>query len=296
MQLLGDVVVAPGEKCGVTSSEHPDGNEDDCSSDLCEKRVVVKGCVAENRSSCLINPCGFVAASLFNDSFQLFGPSYSPVTSIVSTGVAWSTDIEQKFNNEASGNTGLNFPPFYHERRTGCNAPTWPKNDQTAEKRAACIAANVSEAGLCFPGSGYCNEDEHFIVWMRTAALPTFRKLYAKIDADLLPGTYTVRVTNGVWGGAAYPYYFNPQLSGSFYDDANTPPTPQTALYPVHSFDGKKRILLSTTSWIGGKNGFLGWAYLVVGVVCLVLALAFAIKMQMAPREPGDASFVAKNK
>jgi len=105
-----------------------------------------------------------------------------------------------------------------------------------------------------------------------------------------------VRVTNGVWGGAAYPYYFNPQLSGSFYDDANTPPTPQTALYPVHSFDGKKRILLSTTSWIGGKNGFLGWAYLVVGVVCLVLALAFAIKMQMAPREPGDASFVAKNK
>lgn len=25
-------------------------------------------------------------------------------------------------------------------------------------------------------------EDEHFIVWMRTAGLPTFRKLWGKID------------------------------------------------------------------------------------------------------------------
>jgi len=57
-----------------------------------------------------------------------------------------------------------------------------------------------------------------------------------------------------------------------------------------------QRIMLSTTSWIGGKNGFLGWVYLVVGVVCLVLALAFAIKMQMAPRQPGHAAFIAKDK
>lgn len=27
--------------------------------------------------------------------------------------------------------------------------------------------------------------DEHFIVWMRTAALPHFRKLYGKIDKKL---------------------------------------------------------------------------------------------------------------
>ena len=35
-------------------------------------------------------------------------------------------------------------------------------------------------------------EDEHFIVWMRTAAFPSFRKLWGKIDEDLKKGTYTV--------------------------------------------------------------------------------------------------------
>ena len=27
--------------------------------------------------------------------------------------------------------------------------------------------------------------DEHFIVWMRTAGLPNFRKLWGKIEEDL---------------------------------------------------------------------------------------------------------------
>ena len=43
---------------------------------------------------------------------------------------------------------------------------------------------------------------------------------------------------------------------------------------------------------MGGKNGFLGWAYLVVGVVCIVLALAFAVKLRLAPRALGTAAYV----
>ena len=41
---------------------------------------------------------------------------------------------------------------------------------------------------------------EHFIVWMRTAGLPNFRKLWGKLsvdgktDLDLDAGTYTVKI------------------------------------------------------------------------------------------------------
>jgi len=32
-------------------------------------------------------------------------------------------------------------------------------------------------------------DDEHFIVWMRTAALPSFRKLWGRIESDISAGT-----------------------------------------------------------------------------------------------------------
>eukprot|EP01116_Phalansterium_solitarium_P019763 TRINITY_DN5639_c0_g1_i4.p1 TRINITY_DN5639_c0_g1~~TRINITY_DN5639_c0_g1_i4.p1 ORF type:complete len:315 (+),score=117.36 TRINITY_DN5639_c0_g1_i4:143-1087(+) len=102
-------------------------------------------------------------------------------------------------------------------------------------------------------------EDEEFINWMRTAGLPTFRKLYRIIDHDLPAGDYTVNIQNN---------------------------------YPVSSFGGKKSVVLSTTSWIGGKNPFLGWAYLVVGVVCLLQGVAFAIRHRCAPRKLGDTAYL----
>jgi hypothetical protein len=37
---------------------------------------------------------------------------------------------------------------------------------------------------------------EHFIVWMRTAGLPNFRKLWGRIDEGLEPGTYNLYVNN----------------------------------------------------------------------------------------------------
>lgn len=38
--------------------------------------------------------------------------------------------------------------------------------------------------------------DEHFMVWMRTSALPTFRKLYGKLEGGLKKGSYVVRIKN----------------------------------------------------------------------------------------------------
>jgi len=88
--------------------------------------------------------------------------------------------------------------------------------------------------------------DEHFIVWMRPAGLPNFRKLWGRIeDIDLKRGqTVTLTVINR---------------------------------YDVNKFDGRKYIVLSTVNIFGGKNTFLGVSYIVLGAICIVLAVVFII-------------------
>ncbi len=85
-------------------------------------------------------------------------------------------------------------------------------------------------------------EDERFIVWMRPAGLPSFRKLYGKINMDLAEGEYKLVIGNN---------------------------------YPVKSFKGKKSFVLSTVNSLGGKNNFLGIAYVVVGIFCLIMSFVF---------------------
>ncbi|GAM28032.1 hypothetical protein SAMD00019534_112080 [Acytostelium subglobosum LB1] len=101
--------------------------------------------------------------------------------------------------------------------------------------------------------------DEDFIVWMRTAGLPDFRKLYRIINQDLPAGNVNVSIV---------------------------------ANYPVESFDGKKYVVLSTATWIGGKNPFLGYAYIVVGVICFFQGIGFLIKHKVAPRKLGDTKYL----
>ena len=44
--------------------------------------------------------------------------------------------------------------------------------------------------------SNYIYLIEHFIVWMRTAGLPNFRKLYGRISDKLAQGDYYLHVQN----------------------------------------------------------------------------------------------------
>ena len=65
--------------------------------------------------------------------------------------------------------------------------------------------------------------------------------------------------------------------------------------YNTYRFDGEKLVVLSTTSWLGGKNNFLGIAYLVTGSVSLLFGLTFFGVQWRHPRKLGDTSYLSWN-
>jgi len=169
-----------------------------------------------------IVPCGAVANSMFTDVFTLYHASdLSTTVPLTSTGISWKSDRETKFKN----------PSPISKLDTFAKPKDW----------------NIPISAL---DNQMVNED--FIVWMRVAAFPTFRKLYRKLDTSsqvnknyqdgLIIGEYTLKI------------------------DYN---------YPVKSFGGKKKFIITTASWIGGKNSFLGTCYTVVGALCLVFGFVF---------------------
>ena len=87
-------------------------------------------------------------------------------------------------------------------------------------------------------------ENERFMVWMRPATLPDFRKTWGIINKDLKKGKYILEIENN---------------------------------YPVESYDGEKYFILSTVNALGGKNYFLAILYFIVGGISIIAGVLFVI-------------------
>eukprot|EP00656_Telonema_subtile_P019310 TRINITY_DN20582_c0_g1_i1.p1 TRINITY_DN20582_c0_g1~~TRINITY_DN20582_c0_g1_i1.p1 ORF type:complete len:403 (-),score=76.22 TRINITY_DN20582_c0_g1_i1:209-1417(-) len=248
-------------------------------------------------------PCGLIAWSVLNDTIYARNPvnlgeyyqnrllvladgQSSCTTSngckmveTTSNGIAWSSDRDDKFEKltNCGGDALLNSTvtpkitqPYYTYKYYQCTAGTG----------STCAIGDTSETGnTCFdhvpPAAGSsvgtagtsqttcyqkerCGDvsNEEFIVWMRTSGLPTFRKLHRVINTDLKKGETIQFTINDV--------------------------------FPVSSFSGSKKLVLSTTAWIGGKNTFLGAAYITVACICILLGIGFGVKEIMSPRKAGE--------
>ncbi|CAD1808557.1 LEM3 (ligand-effect modulator 3) / CDC50 family protein [Candida parapsilosis] len=100
--------------------------------------------------------------------------------------------------------------------------------------------------------------------WMRPSALATFNKLALRNDsATLQAGVYQINI--GLH-------------------------------FPVLPYNGGKYIYLSQRSVIGGKNDFLGIAWMVGGGICFVLGLALLVINFIKPRKTGDVNLLSWNR
>jgi len=256
---------------------------------LCEP-LAKRSCTSNETGlsgECAVYPCGLIAWSVFNDTFYYdtsiddynnttecpYPTSCVKVTRDASTfgvpwdstDIAWASDKDQKFIKNSNPN------PYQSSTGTAPSASSTTAMPYDNYKYFTCAnnidnkpyPANIAACPESLKDqANYARfadvSNEEFIVWMRTSGLPEFRKLHRIIRQDLKAGDVIQFTVNNV--------------------------------FPVSSFDGGKKIVLSTTEWIGGKNQFLGWAYIVVAILCLLLAIAFFIKQAMAPREPTNAA------
>jgi len=192
----------------------------------------------------IIYPCGLIANSLFNDTFftpiLLNSPgsdAQNETYEFASKGIAWPSDKE-KYGKTKYTIDQIRPPLDWVER--------YPNGTYTEQ----------------FPPPNIA-EDEHFQVWMRTAGLPDFRKLWGKNEKDTMKmGQYQVEIQY---------------------------------LFPVTKYGGTKSLVISTVSFLGGKNSFLGWAYIVVGVICVVLGCLFTLRHLYKPRKLGDHTYLSWN-
>ncbi|KAI0873191.1 CDC50 family protein [Hypoxylon argillaceum] len=196
----------------------------------------------ENETSARqIYPCGLIANSLFNDTIGR--PLRVGVTDNVAyewneDNIAWPAD-KDLYKNLASPDYDLIIPP-----------PNWRPRYPNGRYSAEYPPPNLKE-------------DEHFISWMRTAALPSFFKPWAFGNETLVAGHYQVEIIDN----------FN-----------------------MTEYKGRKSLVITTTGPLGGKNDLPGILWLALSGFFIVMSLVFVIGNFLRPRKLGDHTLLSWNK
>jgi len=237
--------------------------------------IMAKKCDPLNKIGRIsLNPCGFIANTLFNDDIKLESvKSYNGQVvegiTMNEEGIAWKSDMDYVFNQPDGFKKEI--CPADTTPQSCCNSTDdywscdeaveykdgnlyryhYPKDNETQY-------LHETYGNIISPIDGVMNE--HFIVWMRIAALPTFRKLYGWINEPLATGTIlTFSIVNN---------------------------------WEVESFKGKKSLIVSKSNIFGGKNNYMGTFYFGVGWFCIAVALFFAVKQSIYPRKVADPKYL----
>lgn len=202
--------------------------------------------------SMLLNPCGLVANSLFNDIIT-FDNTNNQLT-MDEDNIALTIDKDHLFKQvdgfDYSVVTSCDVPCIdvdlptscscYYENKTNMTYKYYYPDDDTVQY------LYESYPDIISPIEGVTNQ--HFMVWMRISSLPTFRKLYGVIgndDTKLKSGTtLTFNITSN---------------------------------FEVNSFGASKALILSTVGDYGGKNTFIGISFFVSGILMMVVGSIYAI-------------------
>ncbi|KAL7491124.1 hypothetical protein ACHAWT_001566 [Skeletonema menzelii] len=241
--------------------------QDAVSAGLCAPLNIVKNDQGEDIK---INPCGLIANTLFNDVFTLesvVGPDGQPIEGAVmnETGIAWKSDLEWKYRQPE----GFNAEPCSSLEECSCEGPEWSctepyqapdgtyyryfyPEDNTTQYLYETYPMVVS------PIEGVLNE--HFVVWMRTAALPNFRKLYGYIDVVIPAGSVLTFKVQANWA--------------------------------VVQSQSAKSLVVSDNYIFGGKNHWMGTMFIVVGGISTILAVFFFVIQMLYPRKLGDKKYL----